>query len=54
MRTDKRFATYLAIGIAIGTAIGVANDNLGLWLPIGIAIGAGLAYSRQKKEEKDE
>jgi len=34
--------TKLAIGVGVGTAIGVATDNLGLWLALGVAIGAAL------------
>jgi hypothetical protein len=30
---------WLAIGISIGTALGVALDDLGLWLSVGVAIG---------------
>ena len=30
----------LALGIGIGTALGVALDQLAIWLPLGIAMGA--------------
>lgn len=46
---DARFA----LGIAIGTAIGIATHNVGLWLAIGVAIGAALraaAIEEQKKK----
>jgi len=29
----------LAMGAGFGTAIGVATGNLGVWLPIGVALG---------------
>ena len=36
----------LAIGVGFGTALGVALDNLGLWIAlgagVGVAIGAGV------------
>lgn len=45
----------VAFGIALGTLVGIITDNLGLWLPVGIAIGAGIGQtrSRQSKEEKN-
>lgn len=29
----------LAMGAGFGTAIGIATGNLGVWLPIGVALG---------------
>jgi hypothetical protein len=29
----------LAVGVGLGTALGVALDNIGVWLPIGVAMG---------------
>ncbi len=29
----------LAMGAGFGTAIGVATGNIGVWLPIGVALG---------------
>ena len=37
---DKNTAFWIPIGISIGTAVGVATDNLVLWLPIGVSLGA--------------
>lgn len=34
----------MAIGIVLGVAIGVALDNIGAWLAIGVALGAGLEH----------
>ena len=39
------------MGIAIGTAIGVATDNVGIWMCIGIALGAAFGGARAKKNE---
>ncbi len=30
---------YFAIGIALGVGVGLSSDNLGLWLPVGVALG---------------
>ncbi len=43
-------SSYLGIGIILGTLIGVVTDNIGLWLPIGLAIGAGLAETMTKNK----
>ena len=36
----KEMGTGMALGIVIGVAIGISTDNLGLWIPIGVALGA--------------
>ncbi len=40
---SQKTSVGFGIGMLTGTAIGVLTDNLQLWLPLGIAIGAGLA-----------
>ncbi len=45
--------TWLAVGIAIGTALGVALDNLGLWLAVGVAVGAALGAGRSAGKPRD-
>jgi hypothetical protein len=35
-------AIWLPTGVAIGTAIGVATDDLGTWIAVGVALGAAL------------
>lgn len=37
----------LAIGIVSGVSLGVLSSKIALWLPIGIAIGAALEYSKK-------
>ena len=32
----------IALGVAFGAVIGALTDNVGLWLPVGIAVGAGM------------
>lgn len=39
----------IAIGIALGLMVGIATDNIALWLCIGVALGA--AYSTNAKKE---
>ena len=45
----------MALGIAIGSARGVALDNIGTWIAIGVALGAGIGsrLNQKKKNEKD-
>ena len=40
---SQKTSVGFGIGMLTGTAIGVLTDNLQLWLPLGIAIGAALA-----------
>ncbi|MEM1081219.1 MAG: hypothetical protein AAGH65_06515 [Pseudomonadota bacterium] len=45
------YAAWVAIGIGMGTAIGVASDRLALWIPIGIGIGLCLGYAAGQSDE---
>jgi hypothetical protein len=38
-----------AVFIAIGCAIGVATKNVGVWLPIGVALGIALGRKKNKQ-----
>jgi hypothetical protein len=49
MKKDKKLASGMAIGMAAGTLVGFFTDNVGLWLCIGLAIGAGVGSSLMKK-----
>lgn len=55
---DSSFAAYLAIGIGVGTALGVSFDNVALGVGIGVAIGTALGLtvgaSRSKKPDGDD
>ena len=44
----------MAIGIVLGTLIGIFTENMGAWLAIGVALGAGLGkvMSEQETEEQ--
>lgn len=54
MRKEKKLGAAIAIGIGVGTAIGVATDNLGLWISIGVAIGAAVGTTFTKGNNKDD
>jgi len=44
----RNLGSGLALGIGIGTAIGVATHNLGAWLAIGIAFGVAISNTGGK------
>jgi len=52
-----RFASGMAVGIAIGTGVGVALDSFTMGIAIGTPIGVslGIAFSEQAaRENKDD
>lgn len=44
----------MAIGMLMGVAVGASTDNLGMWMAIGIAIGAGLEGTFLTGSEKED
>ena len=40
-------------GMAIGTAIGIATDNLSVWIAIGVVFGAGIGNRMTKKKSQE-
>jgi uncharacterized membrane protein len=51
MNQEKTFVRFTAFGVAAGTLIGVLTDNLGLWISLGVAIGAGLGIALNEKNK---
>jgi hypothetical protein len=43
----------IAMGVAIGAALGVATDNLALWLSLGVAIGCGIGVTTRVGSDED-
>lgn len=54
MKDKKKMGQGIAFGIILGTLVGIMTDNLGLWLPVGIATGAGIGTTRSSKSTKEE
>ena len=52
MKKEKKLASGIAIGLLFGAALGVLTKNIGLWLGVGIAIGAGLGNSLMHRDNK--
>jgi len=42
----------IAIGVIAGVLVGVLTKNIGIWLPVGIAIGAGIGYTRNENRKQ--
>tara|TARA_B110000438_G_scaffold52917_1_gene53103 strand:+ start:2087 stop:2245 length:159 start_codon:yes stop_codon:yes gene_type:complete len=49
--TNKKQGFWIAIGVAVGTSIGVATDNLEIWLPLAITIAALIILIKKLKEK---
>jgi len=50
MKNERPLALGMAFGVAAGSVIGVLTDNIGLWIPVGLAIGAGIGVAIRKKQ----
>jgi len=50
-KEDKIIAQFTSYGLMAGVVFGVLNDNLGLWIAIGVAIGAGLGVVKMEKRK---
>jgi hypothetical protein len=44
-----RDGTSLAIGIAVRLALGLVTDNVGMWLPIGVALGVTGVFAGRRR-----
>ncbi|WP_439132327.1 hypothetical protein [Polaribacter sp.] len=50
MKTKKsKKGVKLGLGIILGTVVGYLTSNMQLWFVLGIAIGAALEYSTNRK-----
>ena len=44
----------MGISIAVGVVFGVSQDNVGLGICLGVAIGAGMGSIQNKRKEETE
>lgn len=44
---------YIGLGIIFGTVVGVALDNVGLWIALGLVFGAAYAQTKAKSGSDD-
>lgn len=53
MKNKRPLALGMALGVAAGSVIGILTDNGGLWIPVGMAIGAGIGAAISKNSSHD-
>lgn len=53
----QNLSTYMCLGIGVGTAIGVALNNIALWMSVGLSIGVGIGsaldYHNRRNTEQN-
>lgn len=49
MKITCRNIRWLPLGVGIGTAVGVALDDLAVWMAIGVGVGAALDAARARR-----
>jgi hypothetical protein len=49
-RIPEGLAVSIAIWTGVGTALGIAMGNMGMWIPAGVAIGVTLWLVRNKSK----
>jgi len=49
----KNREAYIGAGLALGAAVGAATDNVGLWLSLGLCIGAALYAASETPDDDD-
>jgi hypothetical protein len=47
--TTQRDSASLAIGIAVGLGLGLVTDDVGMWLPIGVALGITGVFAGRRR-----
>lgn len=43
----------MALGVLLGIIIGIAQDDPGLWISLGLAIGVAIDYTRKQESNQD-
>ena len=50
-KEDKYLSQFTAFGLIAGVIFGLLTDNLGLWIALGVAIGAGVGFVKVEKRK---
>ena len=50
MKTKIKNFSGVALGLLFGVIIGIAQDNIGLWISLGLAIGVASDYTIKNYE----
>ena len=48
---EKMAENGIAIGLIFGVIVGALTDNVGLWLSLGLCLGAAFSSNAKKNEE---
>ena len=51
-RIKRQKGFWIGMGIMIGSIVGALTDNIGIWLPVGICLGAALEATQRKGKKK--
>ncbi len=49
-KSNRTLTATIILGTVTGAEIGVATENIALWIGVGIAIGAGIGASLNRGE----
>jgi EamA domain-containing membrane protein RarD len=44
---------WVALGVLLGILIGIAQDNIGLWLSLGVTTGVAIDYTIKEKTSRN-
>lgn len=51
---QKQHGLWIAVGAGVGTAVGVAMDNIALWIAIGVGLGVAMGSVNGRFNQDDE
>tara|TARA_B100000003_G_scaffold207483_1_gene225156 strand:+ start:1787 stop:1957 length:171 start_codon:yes stop_codon:yes gene_type:complete len=49
---NSSLALGAGMGLLVGVVIGAITDNIGLWIPLGLCLGAGVGLALGDKSKK--
>ncbi len=54
MKNKKKMGLAMSLGIAFGAILGYMVDNVGAWIAIGLALGAGIGSWLERSQNSEE
>jgi len=54
MSISKEQSIGIGLGLSLGLVLGVLSENIGLWICLGLAIGAGIGQAWTVKVKRDD
>jgi hypothetical protein len=46
---EQTLSKFIGFGMLAGVLVGIFLDNVGLWISMGLALGAALGYAKTEK-----